>query len=285
MVKNILVVGMGEIGRPLFEIIEENSEYTIYGDDLDPNRCSSNMKNVPNKIDVIHICIPCKEMQPFIKIVVSYYKRYNPKVIIINSTVPPRTTNFVADVIQNSNCLVVNSPMFGRHEDKDFMKERMKLYIRLIGGVTKEASEYVEKYYQDIGFKTKIVSSPLESELMKIMETTYAGWMITFFNEFHRTSEYFGANFVEICDALAATYYPRCEKPIWYPDVITGHCINQNIDLLLSTYDAGFLHLIKESNELRKEEIQDPYIKKVVDEIKDIRHRLLAEHGIYDRKS
>jgi UDP-N-acetyl-D-mannosaminuronate dehydrogenase len=284
MIKNILIVGMGEIGRPLYEIIEENSEYNVYGDDLNIDKCSPNLSKIPNEIDVMHICIPCNDIQSFIKVVSTYYKRYKPKILIINSTVPPRTTYFVADVLQ-SDCCIAHSPMFGRHEDKDFMKSRMKTYIRLIGGINKESSDSIEKYYKEFGFRTKVVSSPLESELMKIMETTYAGWMITFFNEFHRTSEFFGANFVEVVDALAETYYPRCEKPVWYPDVITGHCIMQNIDLLLSCYDAGFLQFIKESSELRKEEVQDEKIKKDIKEIKDIRHKILKGHGIHDRKS
>jgi len=279
---HILVVGMGEIGRPIFEIIEENSEYTVYGEDLDVSKCSPNLSKIPDEIDIMHICIPCKDMVSFIKTVSICYKKYTPKLLIINSTVPPRTTHFIADVLQEykpnnkPDCLIAHSPMFGTHYNDEEMKDQFIYYPHIIGGINQQSSQVTDDYFKELEFTTMIVSSPLESEIMKIMETTYAGWMITFFNEFHRMAMYYDAEFPEIVGALAKTYEPRREKPIWFPSVIEGHCIMQNIDLLLqpNVYNAGFLELIKASNDLRKEEILDEKIKEDIEKIKIIKDEM-----------
>ena len=278
---------MGEIGRPIFEIIEENSEYTVYGEDLDVSKCSPNLSKIPDEVDIMHICIPCKDMASFIKVVSSCYKKYNPKLLIINSTVPPRTTHFIADVLQEykpnnkPDCLIVHSPMFGTHHTKDIMKNQFNLYPHMIGPVTKEAGEITNQYFKSLKFDTTIYSSPLETEIMKIMETTYAGWMITFFNEFHRMALHYNAEFPEVVDAMIKTYYPNKNKPIWFPSIIEGHCIMQNIDLLLKPegYDAGFLELIKASNELRKEEILDEKVKDDIEKIKKLRDEWKTKDG------
>ena len=268
---NILIVGMGEVGRPIFEIIEENSEFSVYGYDLDRKKCSDNFLKIPNKVDILHICIPCILMDDFIKTVTQYYELYKTELLIINSTIPPLTTQFLAEELPRK-VFIVHSPIFGTHESKEAMKIQIKNYVHLVGGINKESAMIAYRYFKDIGLKyIKVMRSPLESEIMKIMETTYAGWMITFFSEFHRLCEEVDADFVEIVEALVETYEPNCNKPIWHPDVIGGHCIMQNIDLLLQVYDSGFLHLIKESNELRKEEVKDERIKRIIDVIKRLK--------------
>jgi UDP-N-acetyl-D-mannosaminuronate dehydrogenase len=276
--KNILVVGMGEIGRPLFEIIEENSEFNVFGYDLDENKKSSNITQLPSKVDVMHICIPCKYIKSFIQIVETYYEIYTPKLIIIHSTVPPTTTQFVADVLQ-SDCFIIHSPQFGTHFDKEEMKKQFLYYPHMIGPVTKEAGEYAFLYFKSIKLNPIIYSSSIETELIKVMETTYAGWMITFFNEFHRMAIYYGADFPQIVDGMIKTYYPNKNKPIWFPSVIEGHCIMQNINLLLQNYKAGFLELIKESNEFRKEEILDADIQSDIVKIKILRDEWKTKDG------
>jgi len=279
--KNILIVGMGEIGKPLFEIIEAVRKFDVYGIDNDCMKCSLNEPDVYDiPIYAMHICIPCKDMKSFIQIVNSYYTIFKPRMIIINSTVAPTTTQFIADVLQ-SDCLIVHSPQFGTHSSDESMKTQMKFYPHMIGPVTKEAGILCAIYFEEIGLHPIIYSSSLETEIIKIMETSYTGWMITFFNEFHRMAEYYSADFTEVVDGLIKLYEPNKHKPIWYPDVINGHCIMQNIDLTLQSYKAGFLELIKESNELRKEEVLNSKIKEDIEKIKKLRKESLPKGGFY----
>jgi len=60
----------------------------------------------------------------------------------------------------------------------------------------------------------------------------------------------------------------RFNKPLHYPDVIGGHRLIPNVELLLKSYDSEFLRLILESNEKRKEETKDEDVRNEVEKIK-----------------
>ena len=49
-----------------------------------------------------------------------------------------------------------------------------------------------------------------------------------------------------------------------FPDVIGGHCLIPNVELLLKAYDSEFLRLILKSNEKRKEEIKEESVRREV---------------------
>jgi hypothetical protein len=53
-----------------------------------------------------------------------------------------------------------------------------------------------------------------------------------------------------------------------FPDVIGGHCIIPNIELLLMSYNSEFLRLILKSNEKRKKEITDETVSHEMNKIK-----------------
>lgn len=101
-------------------------------------------------------------------------------------------------------------------------------------------------------------------------ETTYRAWMITCFQEMHRISRHFEADFDNEVDFLEDTHRVRIDRPVMFPGVIGGHCMVPNIELLLESYDSEFLRLILKSNEKRKTETQD---KQVSEEIEKVRKR------------
>jgi len=69
-------------------------------------------------------------------------------------------------------------------------------------------------------------------------------------------------------DFLEDTHSVRFDRPVMFPDVIGGHCLIPNTELLLKSYDSKFLRLILESNEKRKEEIKDEDVRREVDKVK-----------------
>ena len=101
-------------------------------------------------------------------------------------------------------------------------------------------------------------------------ETTYRAWMITCFQEMHRISRHFEADFDNAVDFLEDTHRVRIDRPVMFPGVIGGHCMVPNIELLLKSYDSEFLRLILKSNEKRKTETQD---KQVSEEVEKVRKR------------
>jgi UDP-N-acetyl-D-mannosaminuronate dehydrogenase len=262
-----LVVGLGEVGRPLFELLKESTEFCAYGFDLDKAKMNDiGQKSLPKKVDVIHICLPCKRQDEFATVVIDYIKRFQPKLTIINSTVPPRTT---LDIYRRSNKgLVAHSPIRGVHKTPEHMKWEIKRWKKYIGGATKEAAEAAKKHFEKLGVKTKMLKSSTETELAKLFETTYRAWMIACFQEMHRIANNSKADFNDVVDFLEDTHLVRLDRPIMFPGEIGGHCVIPNTKLLLKSYDSPFLQLIVESNEKRKQEMKNPKIRKEAEKIR-----------------
>lgn len=275
--ETVLVVGLGEIGRTLFEIIAQSNSFDVYGLDLDKEKMltiNQNQNKFPSKIDIMHVCIPCKNQKKFLEIVFRYAKQYNPQLVIINSTVLPGTTRKVYEQYPN---LVAHSPVRGVHENLDHMIWELKRWTKFVGGVTSKASESARVHFNKIGLKVKQLKSCTESELAKLFETTYRAWMITCFQEMHRISMLYSGDFDDIVDFLEDTHRVRLDRPIMFPGYIGGHCLIPNTKLLLEVYDSAFLKLILKSNEKRFSEIKDYQTKQEIEQINRLATNLQKE--------
>ena len=97
--KNVLVVGYkGEIGSALFSVIKHSGKYNVLGKDI---------KGVEIKedINIMHICIPF--LDNFVDVVDDYVSKYNPELVIINSTVSPGTSKQIYE-----KCKCIFSPCY-----------------------------------------------------------------------------------------------------------------------------------------------------------------------------
>ncbi len=260
--ETVLLIGLGEIGHTLFSLYSEKRDvFSVYGVDLDEAKMrelGQSKATVPSQIDVLQVCLPCGNPDRFAEIVAGYVTQYKPKLAIINSTVPPGTTLKVAD---KCKCPVVHSPARGVHITAEHMVWEMKRWPKYVGGATIKAGEQAKAHFEKLGLNVKVLKSCRETELAKVFETTYRAWMITCFQEMHRISRAYGADFNETVDFLEDTHRQRLDRPIMFPGVIGGHCLIPNTELLLKCYDSDMLRFILESNEKRKEEMKDPAIK------------------------
>jgi UDP-N-acetyl-D-mannosaminuronate dehydrogenase len=269
--KTVLIIGLGEVGHALYELLKESERFTVYGFDIDETKMRElgfSFTDLPKQADTIHICYPCDKQEKFIGSVTENVKRFKPKLVIIDSTVPPETTT---KVHKRCSCLVAHSPVRGVHRDIEHMKWELKRWTKYVGGTTVEAGKATSLHFEKAGFKTKILASSLETELAKLFETTYRAWMIACFQEMHRISRHFGAVFDDVVDFIEDTHRVRSDRPVMFPGVIGGHCLVPNVKLLSDDYDSQFLRLILESNQKRKEEIKDGT---VAGEIEIIKRRL-----------
>jgi len=262
----VLVVGLGEVGRPLFELLKKSEKFKVYCWDID-NRIMQDFQqdSLPEETDVLHICYPCSDQEDFVKTTLDYVKRFRPKLTIINSTVPPRTTQKVHIL---SGRRLVHSPVRGMHRNGESMKKYLLFLTKYIGGVNEESASLARKHFESLEFKTKVLKGSIEAELAKLFETTYRAWMIACFQEMHRISRHFGADFDDVVDFLEDVHRIRFDRPIMFPGVIGGHCLILNTELLLESYDSPFLRLILDSNEKRREEIKDKKVRNEVEKIK-----------------
>lgn len=264
-----LVVGLGEVGRPTFELLKESERFIVYGLDVDEKKMQETGQSseaLPDRADVMHICILCSDETNFVGIIADYVKRFSPELVIINSTVPLGTTGKVHE--RSGNCLVAHSPVRGVHKGLEHMKWELKRWTRYVGGVNAESAEAARKHFEALGIKTKILKSSLETELAKLFETTYRAWMIACFQEMHRISRHFGAEFTDVVDFIEDTHRIRHDRPVMFPGVIGGHCLIPNAKLLLDSYDSEFVRLLLESNERRKEEVKNPEIVREIEKLK-----------------
>ena len=277
--ETVLVVGLGEIGRTLFELLKEKDEFIVYGLDLDETKTRAacpDQGELPKAVDTMHICLPCKERDNFVATIARYAKQFKPRLLIINSTVPPGTTKKIQ---QGCECLVAHSPVRGVHKSPEHMKWEMKRWTKYVGGADAKAAEAACKHFEKMGLKVKVLKSCRETELAKLFETTYRAWMIACFQEMHRISQAFEADFDEVVDFLEDTHRVRLDRPIMFPGFIGGHCLIPNTELLLQSYDSKFLRLILKSNQKRKEELKDKRVQKEAEKIAGRVEELEKEHG------
>jgi UDP-N-acetyl-D-mannosaminuronate dehydrogenase len=240
-VENVLVVGLGEIGAPLLEIVK--GVFNGEGLDIQP-------KEIRGPIDVLHICFPYTP--DFVDTTIKYVRRFDPKLTIIESTVLPFTTNKVYETTQKPIC---HSPVRGR--EADGFKWSYFAYTKFIGPVKPEFGETTEEYYHALGFKTYTCSSSLETEFMKILNTTYYGLMIAWFQEIHRICKKFNISEEQVTDFFTSNEKDSGGKhlrPVFYPGVIKGHCVIPNALLLNQVFPTPFVDALLESNAKRTKE-------------------------------
>jgi len=229
--KKVVVVGLGEVGRPLFEIASRHHQ-TI-GVDIEP------VVKKFQRIDVMHICFPF-QVKDFVSEVARRIEQFKPALTIINSTVAVGTTRAVAE---RSGATVVNSPVRGKHVR---MVEDLFHYTKFVGALDPAAGERAAGHFQSLGMKTRILSSPEATELAKLTETTYFGLMIAWAQEVERYCDHLGLNYDEVVSIFGEiTFFPPVK---YFPGIIGGHCVMPNIEILSRLGHSEFLHAIKWSN-------------------------------------
>jgi len=231
-----LVIGLGEIGRPLMEVLRK--AHRVEGIDLPP-------RDVPGPIDLMHVCYP-GDIPDFAGETATYVRRYKPSIVVIHSTVPVGTTRAVQALVPVP---VVHSPVRGKHAR---MVEELFKYVKFVGGTDPDAVTQVEAHFHCAGMKTRRLSSPEATELAKLTETTYLGLLIAFAQDVDRMARATGVPYDDVAEFYEEiSYLPRVR---YFPGIIGGHCVMPNVGLLQRSFESRLLDAIKWSNELRKAE-------------------------------
>ena len=276
----VLVLGLGEVGKPLYEIILESGGYEVYGYDVHSEKTIHKLDEIKKPIDIMHVCFPCVSKDEFIDSVVNYVFLFSPSLVIINSTVPVGTTE---EIYAKTGVDIAHSPIRGVHVR---MKRHLRFWTKYIGAINERASKKAVDHFRKIGLKVKILKSPKETELAKLFETVYRALLIAWWQEMHRISRRFNADILHIADFIADTHKVLGDRPVYYPDFIGGHCLIPNTKLLKECCNSKFLDLILESNIARRKEIENEEIRKDVERIKKLWMELIPKwyFGIEEQK-
>jgi UDP-N-acetyl-D-mannosaminuronate dehydrogenase len=238
MKEKVLVIGVGEIGRPLLELIREH--YETYGLDIRPD------ESIPH-CDIAHICFPYQG-DNFIEQTVAYIAKYRPSLTIINSTVAPGTTRRIGEAAHSA---VVHSPIRGKHTR---MKQELLEYTKFIGASEPSAGERAAAHFTKLGLRTRIVPTPETTELAKLTETTYFGVLIAWAQEVERYCGELGTDYHEVISFYdEIRFFPPVK---YFPGVIGGHCVMPNIKILRGCFESSLLEAVEQSNELKRQQLE-----------------------------
>jgi len=237
MDSTVVIVGLGEVGKPLLEIMK--GRYRTFGVDI-------NQPAPVSQCDVMHICFPFRS-DKFVRQVVEYIHQYRPALTVINSTVAPGTTRSIA---VESGTAVVNSPVRGKHAR---MEEELLHYTKFVGALDPRSGQRAVEHFEGIGMKAKLLASPEASEIAKLTETTYFGLLIAWAQEVERYCTKLGANYDEVVSFYdEIKFFPQVK---YFPGEIGGHCVMPNIAILSQQFPSGLLEAIVKSNTMKQKNL------------------------------
>ena len=100
-----VVVGLGEVGKPLFELVER-AGHTAVGIDVEPTALPAK-----GDADVMHVCFPF-QIADFVGETLRYVELLEPRLTIVNSTIAVGTTREIHD---RGGRPIAYSPVRGKH--------------------------------------------------------------------------------------------------------------------------------------------------------------------------
>lgn len=235
MKESVIVAGLGEVGRPLLQILSRS--FNCIGIDITP-------VEITEPCSVLHICYPY-QIDGYVRVTANYIRSLNPALTIIHTSMPPGTTRQVQEAVPEY--LVAYSPVRGKHAR---MEEEMLRYRKFVAAPRQAAIAPALEHLSAAGFQTATLASPEIAELSKLLETTYLGVLIAWTQEMERMAAQYGGTFNDVNSFIEEISFLPSHI---FPGVIGGHCVLPNIDLLRSRLDSKFLDLVVESNELKSQ--------------------------------
>lgn len=204
-----LVIGAGEVGTAIYEVLKQAHEVGIR--DVDSY-------TPPNPVDVIHICFPYTDM--FVEQVLSYQDEYDPELVIVHSTVPVGTCDVKG---------WIHSPVRGRHPH---LFEGVMAFRKHFGG---HRSLDAATIFELCGVVTVTHTNATETEAGKLWEVVQYGQQILTEKQIHAWCEEQGVDFDVVYRQFAESYNEGYQvlgedwatRPVLrhMPGPIGGHCV------------------------------------------------------------
>lgn len=226
------ILGYGEVGQAMAKFYKN------------PRIKDLKTNNLVKGLDILHICMPYENCE-FAKIVCANIDEYQPKLVIIHSSVGVGITRILYEKYKN----VVHSPVRGVHPN---LHEGIKTFIKYIGTDDKKLGLKVKKHFEKIGIKSKIIMPSFATELGKLLDTTYYGVCISFHDYAKKICDKLGLSFEDVMTDFNITYNqgyikldkPEVVRPVMYAPEgkIGGHCIVPNAKILERQF--GFNELL-----------------------------------------
>lgn len=236
------VLGIGEVGKAISQIFSE--KFTVLGKDLNFDE----LKN--SKVYALHICLPYSDK--FENLVVSQIKKNRPELVVIHSTVMPGSSE---KIFKKTKTPTVHSPVMGTHPN---LKDDIKNFTKIIGPTNKKSASLAKNHFAQVAIKTQIFNSSLESELGKLLDTSYYAWNILFNKLAWAVCKTAKVDFENVYFQFNKIYNdgykksrPNVIRPIlnYQPGPIGGHCLIPNAQFLGKSTKSPVAKIVIELNQ------------------------------------
>lgn len=219
-----LVVGCGEVGKALMEVLKCGGYDSVSG----------YVAWSGGKCDMLHICFPFTNTEQFFRGWVRYYQSlFSPAYTVIHSTVPIG----VSDSLN-----ATHSPIRGRHPH---LAESIRKFVKYVGGPD---AGVVCAEFQRYGLEVKAIESARDTEAGKLLDLMQYANSILLEKEIHHFCGTHGLNFETVYEEFNRSYNSgyaaigseQFVRPVLQHQEgpIGGHCVVQNMKHL-DTPTAG----------------------------------------------
>jgi len=242
-IKKGIIIGLGEVGSSWFKILSENDNLDVAGIDIKGNR----EKKIDKKKEggtVLHACIPFVDR--FEKIISEYVGKYTPNLVIVNTSSGVGSTRKLHDIVKVP---MVHIPVRGVHPNID---KGIRTFVNAIGPIDGHSGKLAEDYLDFLGIRHETFNSPEETEMAKVLDTSYYGWNILFAKQVFELCREYGLEFDNVYTSFNKSYnegYTQLGKtnvirPVLTPpqifngkigipnNRINGHCVRTNLEIL-----------------------------------------------------
>jgi UDP-glucose 6-dehydrogenase len=237
MINKIGILGYGEVGQAIHKFYDE-TETEVYIADKRNNKLIKGLA-------ILHVCIPYSNS--FLKTILRMDSKYSPEFIVIHSTVKVGTTKYLNERLQRR---VVHSPVMGIHPN---LYEGIKTFKKFIGYESMDTAYNVQKHFDSLGITSEIVLDSRNTELGKLLDTTYYGLCISYHGYIADLCTKNGLDFNTVATDFNNTYnegyaklgMPYVNRPVLRAPEhhIGGHCIIPNAKILMKQF--GINNILK----------------------------------------
>lgn len=250
--KTVLIVGCGNIGSKLYE------EYKALNPDrYDPYKAINEKRDIKYDFAFIAVDTPMDENGVCdLSQVRCAIKETNAEIIVLRSTVPPKTTEMLKE--QYKKRIVFCPEFYGTTQHCD--EKTFNYNFAILGGDKDDCDEVMQLLQEiyDARFRFGITDSTT-AELTKYMANTMLASKVSLCVQFFEIAKQCGVNYNEMRELWlmderfnrAHTFVYK-EHPYW-----TSHCFDKDLRALVNFSKAPLIEAVLSYNEQCKEKLND----------------------------
>lgn len=222
------------------------------------------------KADINYVISACRNIGPLVK---------KGDIIIVESTIPPRTMNDIVQPIFEEFGFNVEEDLYIAHCPERVLPGRILIELientRIVGGLNEKSAKKAAEFYKQVVNGEVIETDALTAEMAKLMENTFRDVNIALANELVKISDKLGINAYDVIQY--ANKHPRVNIHMPGPGV-GGHCLAVDPYFIVekTPEDSKLIQTARSINN----SMPGFVVKKITQLVKDIENPKIAVLGL-----